>query len=60
MRATGRSPSSGLREESTGYVEDMTSVLAYLFAVLFVPVAFALLLFVMARVEGEPSSDPKA
>jgi hypothetical protein len=56
----GRSPALGLREEPTGYVEGMTSVLAYLFAVLFVPVAVALLLFVMARVEGEPSSDPKA
>jgi hypothetical protein len=35
----------------------MTSVLTYVLAVLLVPMAIALMLFVMARIEGESPSD---
>jgi hypothetical protein len=34
----------------------MTSVLTYVLAVLLVPLAVSLMLFVMAQVEGEPPS----
>ena len=43
-----------------GYLSDVTSVLAYLLAVLLVPVALSLMLFVMAHLEREPTPTPQA
>lgn len=37
-----------------GYLPEMTSVLAYVLVILLVPVALALMLFLAARIEGEP------
>lgn len=36
-----------------GYLSAMTSVLPYLLAVLLVPIALTIMLFVVARIEGE-------
>ena len=43
-----------MRERSAGYLSGMTTVLPYLLAVLLAPVALTLMLFVVARLEGEP------
>lgn len=45
-------------EHLCGYLSDMTSVLAYVFVVLLVPLALSLMLFVVARIEGEPPNPP--
>ncbi|HUS22262.1 MAG TPA: hypothetical protein VMZ66_09655 [Aeromicrobium sp.] len=38
----------------------MTSVVAYVLAVLIVPLALSLMLFVMAHIEGESPSNPQS
>lgn len=43
----------------SGYEWGMNSVLMYLLAVLLVPMAIMLMLFIMARVEGEAPTAPK-
>ena len=43
-----------------GYSLSMTSVLTYVLAVLLVPLAVSLMLFVMARIEGDSRSGQQA
>jgi hypothetical protein len=43
-----------MNERSGGYPATMASVFPYLLAVLLVPTALAIMLFVVARIEGEP------
>ncbi len=45
----------GHARTTAGYVAVMTTVLPYLLAVLLTPMALALMLFVVARIEGEAS-----
>ena len=48
-----------MREPRAGYPSEMTSVLIYVLAVLLVPLALSLMLFVMVRIEGDPTSAPQ-
>jgi hypothetical protein len=43
-----------MNDRSAGYPATMASVLPYLLAVLLVPAALAIMLFVVARIESEP------
>lgn len=49
-----------MRERHAGTCRGMTTVLPYVLAVLLVPLAISLMLFVMGRMEDERPAAPKA
>src|SRR5688572_15449016 len=48
-----------MRAARAGYLSGMTTVLPYLLAVLLTPIALALMLFLVARLEGGAPREPR-